>query len=169
MKLNLGSGITSVASLNVIALDQTGWKHIDICAAYNPHECYDITTGIREQDNSVEEIWMGDFFEHIMRKHTKFLLQECCRVLQPGGRLRISVPDMEQIMPKWLKNGEDESGSIWGGQGDAHDGTNAIADTHFNGYIEVSLKKLLLSAGFKTINRIRIHIHSCELSVEAYK
>lgn len=50
-KLNLGSGISGPAALNVITLNQIGWKFIDICSRYNPHECYDISTGIREQDN----------------------------------------------------------------------------------------------------------------------
>lgn len=189
MKLNLGSGINGVASLNVITMDQTGWKFIDICKDYPAHEHYDITTGIREEDNTIEEIWMGDFFEHLMRKNAKFVIQECFRVLKKDGKLRVSVPDMAVVMPLWLAHNTQLDcapsfingaplfndtfvmlldGCIWGGQDDLH-GKNCEADTHYNGYTEKSLKKLAKLVGFSNINRISIHGTWFELAIEAYK
>src|ERR1700722_7231417 len=86
-KLNLGSGINGAAAMTDITFDQREWKNIDICPSYETHECYDISKGIHEADNSIEEIWMGDFFEHILRARSSFLLGECYRVLKPHGRL----------------------------------------------------------------------------------
>jgi hypothetical protein len=170
MKLNLGSGISGAAALNVITLDQAGWKFVDICAAYNPHECYDISTGIREPDNSVEEIWMGDFFEHLLRLKAAFVIKECHRVLQRGGRVRISVPDMTVAMKGWLESDGDikYSSLIWGDQDETFQ-RNSIPSAHFNGYTETSLRKLLTSVGFRDIRRIGIHKNWFELAVEAFK
>lgn len=189
MKLNLGSGISGHDALNVITLDHTDWKFIEICESYYAHEHYDITTGIRELDNSIEEIWMGDFFEHLLRIKSKFVMQECFRVLQPGGRLQMSVPDMTIAMPLWLAyntqldlppafmNGKplfDERFSeelydcIWGGQ-DRSNQVNSIPDSHFNGFTEKSLKKLITNVGFSTVNRISIHGTWYELAIEAFK
>jgi ubiquinone/menaquinone biosynthesis C-methylase UbiE len=189
MKLDLGSGQTCPAPLNVITLDHTGWKHIDICPLFKTDECYDISEGIREKDNSVEEIWMGDFFEHLLRLKAKFVMKECCRVLQPGGRLRISVPDMAIAMPLWLAhetqhecapqfvNGKplftDDFGHglyvcIWGDQDEKYQ-INSIPDSHKSGYTEKSLKNLMKSSGFSKTDRISIHGTWYELAIDAYK
>jgi predicted SAM-dependent methyltransferase len=171
IKLNLGSGISGPMALNVITMNQSEWKSIDICAAYNPHECYDISNGIKEPDDSIEEIWMGDFFEHLLRLKDIFVIKECFRVLKSGGKIQISVPDMAIIMPKWLESdGEntDYSELIWGDQDGMYQ-RNSIPSSHFHGYTENSIKKLLTNTGFKDIKRIGIHKHWCELAVEAYK
>jgi hypothetical protein len=170
-KLNLGSGISGPAALNVITLHQAGWKSIDICAAYNPHECYDISQGIREEDGTIEEIWMGDFFEHLLRLKAKFVIKECFRVMKMGSKIRISVPDMTIVMSKWLaSNGENSDCSelIWGDQDEMYQ-RNSIPSAHFAGYTEQSLTKLLTSVGFREVKRIGIHKNWCELAVEAYK
>lgn len=171
MKLNLGSGISGSNALNIITSDQHDWKSIDICENYKADEHYDISTGIKEQDNSVEEIWMGDFFEHLLRIKAVFVITECYRVLKYGGKIQVSVPDMAIVMPKWLQfSGENLNCSelIWGDQDELYQ-RNSIPSSHFHGYTEVSLTKLLKSIGFKEVNRIGIHRNWCELAVEAYK
>ena len=172
MKLNLGSGINDIYALLATNPTNGDWKNIDICAKYNPNECYDISTGIREKDNSIDEIWMGDFFEHLLRLKAKFVMQECFRVLEKGGKLRISVPDMEVVMPIWLNGNEEEKFQmgrlIWGEQ-DEKNQHNCIPDSHFYGYTESSLKQLILSCGFEQVNRISIHGLWFELAFEAFK
>ena len=102
MKLNLGSGISGLDALDIVARDHSDWKSIDICEGYPADEHYDISTGIREKNNSIDEIWMGDFFEHLLRIKAKFVMEECFRVLKHNGRMRMSVPDMAVVMPLWL-------------------------------------------------------------------
>jgi predicted SAM-dependent methyltransferase len=168
-KLNLGSGISGPAALNVITLNQAGWKSIDICADYDPHECYDITTGIREEDGTIEEIWMGDFFEHLLRLKAQFVIRECFRVLRIGGHIRISVPDMAIVMPRWLAtSGAEGTELIWGDQDETYQ-KNSIPSSHFHDYTEQSLIKLLKSVGFREVKRVGIHKNWCEFAVEAYK
>lgn len=171
MKLNLGSGISGLDALNIITHEHDDWKSVDICQHYTTDECYDISKGIRESNNSVEQIWMGDFFEHLLRLDAKFVVKECYRVLQPGGKLQISVPDMTVVMPIWLAADGDDSahvGLIWGDQDELYR-KNEIPSVHKAGYTEVSLKKLFKEAGFTTINRTNIHGVWFELALEMYK
>jgi ubiquinone/menaquinone biosynthesis C-methylase UbiE len=189
MKLNLGSGISGLAALDIITHDYSGWKSIEICESYKADEHYDISTGIREKDNSIEEIWMGDFFEHLLRVKAKFVMGECFRVLKYGGRLRISVPDMAVVMPLWLAhqlqpdlppqftNGipminpmlaHQLYTCIWGDQ-DEKNQKNQIPDSHFNGYTEKSLRQMIRDAGFTRLNRIPIHGVWYELAMDVYK
>lgn len=171
MKLNLGSGSTHPAALNVITMDHTGWKSIDICTLYKADEHYDISEGIREKNDSIEEIWMGDFFEHLLRLKALFVIEECFRVLKPGGKLLISVPDMKIVMPLWLEsNGTDLNQSIliWGDQDEIRQ-KNAIPSVHKFGYTETSLINIFKEAGFSKINRTGIHKNWFELALEVYK
>lgn len=46
-------------------------------------------------DASVEEILMLDFLEHFPYAQTRWILEECWRVLKPGGVVEIQVPDFE--------------------------------------------------------------------------
>jgi Methyltransferase domain len=178
ISLNLGSGANCPTALNVVTLDHTGWKHIDICPLYHTTECYDITQGIREDDNSIETVYMGDFFEHLLRIKATFVLQECFRVLQPGGKILISVPDMLTVMLLWLNGGGVAMGHndfdrcsqlIWGEQDEQVKSGNTIPDSHFAGYTLISLTNILAQTGFVRIERTYINGCWYELAMIAYK
>ena len=167
MNLNLGCG-PNRASLNVITLDHAGWKFIDCWEPYNPDECYDFSLGIREPDDSVRAIWLGDALEHCVKWRVKDLLKDCHRVLTPGGQLLISVPDMTVVMPRWLAGETELDGLIWGHQNESGGG-NERGDTHKNGWTETTLFAALRLAGFSVMRRIPIHGVWYELAVEAVK
>ena len=167
-KLNLGSGINGYDALCVITKNPQEWKCIDVCTHYWADEHYDISTGIREPDGSVEAIWMGDFFEHLHRAKAPFVLSECYRVMAPGGKLLISVPNMILTMRRWLaSDGLDEgcANLIWGQQGEG----NANPDSHYNGFTEIKLRKMLEEAGFTNIVRQSFHGVWFELGMMAVK
>jgi predicted SAM-dependent methyltransferase len=171
MRLNLGSGINGYATINVISNDHSDWKNIEIYEEYQADEHYDIGTGIREIDSSVEMIWLGDFFEHLTRVRAKFVAKECYRVLQPEGKLLISVPDMTKVIPKYLESdGLDDNITmlIWGQQDELY-GKNCLPDSHYAGYTENSLKKVFLDAGFTRMRRKKIHDVWYELAMEMFK
>jgi predicted SAM-dependent methyltransferase len=53
----------------------------------------DIRKRLPFSDNSVSAIYGGEVLEHLTCEQGQRLLRECYRVLQPGGVLRLRVPD----------------------------------------------------------------------------
>ncbi len=69
---------------------------------------HDIRNPFPLPDNSVTRIHCEDFLEHITREEIELLLEECFRLLKPGCRMRIGVPDYNN--PKdslFLQQGRD--------------------------------------------------------------
>lgn len=88
-------------------------------------------------DNSVDEIRCVHMLEHLSYKEVPEALQEWHRVLKPGGRLRVSVPDVESVVklrdsdPHWAFY-------LMGGQTDANDfHKSAWDETRLQGYLEL--------------------------------
>src|SRR5688572_12610530 len=48
---------------------------------------------IPREDNSLDEIYAGHFFEHLTPAEGKEFLREAFRVLKPGGKIGLVVPD----------------------------------------------------------------------------
>lgn len=85
-KLNIGCGN--------IHLDDC--KNIDISSTAKADEVYDVSTGVREEDNSIEEIVCGCMLEQLdTNKDFVFVLNEFWRVLKLEGILRGYVPSTD--------------------------------------------------------------------------
>lgn len=54
----------------------------------------DLSKGIPLPDNTVEQIYSGDFYEHFTFEEGLALLKECKRVLKPGGFIAFQIPDI---------------------------------------------------------------------------
>ncbi|NOH31507.1 class I SAM-dependent methyltransferase [Vibrio mediterranei] len=81
-----------------------GWENIDL--GYGDIS-FDLTKGLPYDDNSVKAIYMGHIFEHLEYKdESSSLLLECHRVLKPGGRIRIVVPDIEAFLNAYVHHDE---------------------------------------------------------------
>src|SRR5271163_1584136 len=68
-----------------------GWITIDItrhCDIY-----WDLRRGIPFPNESIAKIYSSHFFEHLSFNEAQIFLEECKRVLAPGGRFLICVPD----------------------------------------------------------------------------
>lgn len=95
-----------------------GWVNIDL------NKCADICLDLREAlpfpDNSVKMVYSEHFFEHLSLEEGISFLRECLRVLLPGGRLSVGVPDAQICMRdyvsgdrgKWLRQ-RDRSHPKW--------------------------------------------------------
>lgn len=113
MRLNIGSHNVRV----------DGFKNVDIFALENvdivmditevpwvgrtpdgkiPEETGTVFTGVFMND-SVDEILMVEVLEHLSFHDTVKVLREMYRVLKPGGKLHIQVPDCGSMMEMYVR------------------------------------------------------------------
>lgn len=87
--VNLGSGGNG----------KPGWVNVDIFPAAGVNCLYDCRKKLPFASNSVRGIFCEHFVEHLdYTEELPHFLSECRRVLQPGGVLRIIVPDAERYL-----------------------------------------------------------------------
>jgi predicted SAM-dependent methyltransferase len=114
MKLNLGCGSTTPA----------GWHNVDYAlgarlaglpgfAFVNSRlrlfdldwaqriTIHDLRKDFPWPDGSAEAIYSSHTFEHLTRAQGGHFMREAYRVLRPGGRLRLVVPDLEHIVARY--------------------------------------------------------------------
>jgi hypothetical protein len=86
LRLNLGSGEYPLA----------GWVNVDIAPGMGVDLVWDLSVMPWVwPNNSAEGIHASHILEHFSRGDGILFLQECKRVLQPGGTLTLAVPDMD--------------------------------------------------------------------------
>jgi len=94
--LNLGSGPRGLNSANWINVD--GYKDTNVMYYM------DFNRDLPFQDNSFAGVFCEHVLEHFDIEDGQRILRECCRVLQPGGCIRIIVPDGRKIMHEYFNN-----------------------------------------------------------------
>lgn len=92
MKLNLGSGYTY----------KPGYKRLDIDEKCKPDYLLDIRDLSSIPDDSVEEIYTAHTIEHIMLFELFPTIRGFCRILKPGGKITVIVPDSETVSQDWV-------------------------------------------------------------------
>lgn len=93
MKLELGSGYSPTP----------GYTHVDL----NPNAPQVDHVGLAWPldwigDGTVTEIRAVDVLEHLSYRDTSAVLADWARVLAPGGRLFVQVPDAHEIMRRYV-------------------------------------------------------------------
>ena len=73
---------------------------------------------LKYADNSVAEIRASHVLEHFSFRDAVTALEDWVRVLEPGGRIRIAVPDVDKCLNS---NSEDRLFHLMGGQTDEND------------------------------------------------
>ena len=103
MLVNLGAGDAG----------HPGWVNVDRAPGPNVNCIYDARKKLPFEDGSVKGIFTEHFFEHVdYEEQAPLLLAECHRVLQPGGVIRIIVPDAEKYIRAYVSGGWDQLSSI---------------------------------------------------------
>lgn len=108
-------------------------------------------------DNSVEEIRASHLLEHFGHGEVAKVVKEWTRVLKPGGKLKIAVPDFDRIVERYSNGHRHDpilEAYLFGGQVDAND----FHKTFFN---EEKLRRLMESAGLDSIKRWQSEIEDC--------
>lgn len=59
---------------------------------------------IPEENNSADVIYTSHMLEHIEKKELTVFFQESRRILKSGGIMRVSVPDIQLQIERYLKN-----------------------------------------------------------------
>lgn len=103
LKLNIGAG----------AVEIEGFEPVDRRFG---KEAYPLPY----EDESVDEIRASHILEHFGHREVPDVLRDWCRVLKPGGKIRIAVPDFDKITTEFRDDPRFE-GYIFGGQTDEND------------------------------------------------
>ncbi len=98
--------------------------------------------------------------EHLAPTQVAVALQEFLRVLKPGGRLAIVVPDLEGVKPDFTVLYESPAGPVCGHDlyyGMAKFSHDNIFMAHRCGFVTDTLRDVLEAVGFKDVELRRIH------------
>lgn len=141
-KLHLGCGPKHIP----------GFYHVDILDYPNVDRQAPVTDLSFIEDNQVELIYAAHLLEHFSRAEFFAVLAEWFRVLEPGGVLRLAVPDFGAVARLYV-SGEFEGGMeynflglVVGGQRDEYDFHKMIFDEPF-------LTRALKATGFTEVRR----------------
>lgn len=100
--------------LEIGAGDKKGendWITLDItrnCDIY-----WDLQKGIPFPNESIHKIYSSHLFEHFSFKEGQKLLDECLRVLVPGGSFSICVPNAKIYIEAYLRNQDLDSSTFF--------------------------------------------------------
>lgn len=94
LRLHLGSG----------GEHKDGWVNVDLVG--DPIDlAWNLAKGIPFEDGRVDAIFHEHLLEHIPMEDGYGFMQECFRVLRPGGVLRVGVPDAGMLCASYVGDG----------------------------------------------------------------
>jgi predicted SAM-dependent methyltransferase len=135
-----------------------GWINLDM----NPKGDFtlDLREGLPFADASVERIYSEHALEHFRREDdAPFLLAECHRVLEPGGEIRITVPDAAVFLDYYAGRLDPERAEAVAKTHSGFAGTpmdvvnSALKHQHQYLYDAETLGRLLEEVGFSDVRR----------------
>ncbi len=94
-KLHLGCGTNKLS----------GWINIDSIKGCSPDLVHDITQPLPYDDLTVDEILAEDLLEHFDKYMRFVVFGEWARVLKPGGKITMQVPNFKKIIFRYFKFG----------------------------------------------------------------
>lgn len=92
--LNLGCGHTY----------HKDWLNIDFVSNSEYVTAHNLLNGVPIKDNSVDVVYHSHVLEHFSKEDGFHFMQECHRVLNENGIIRIAVPDLETIAKEYIRN-----------------------------------------------------------------
>jgi predicted SAM-dependent methyltransferase len=135
LRLHLGCG----------DIDHPGFVNIDARPRPHVHHVRGLDDLSIFKDGSVAMIYTSHCLEHVSHRRVPRVLEEWHRVLRPGGRLRISVPDFELLVQAYLDTGHD----IRSVQQPLMGAQDYALNFHHCAFNAAELSRLLIQAGFK--------------------
>jgi len=126
---------------------------------------YDLARLLPLADSVCSEIYSSHFLEHLAAVEGARLLEDCYRVVRPGGRLRTCVPDFAKLARAYVAGDTEHFASLYqifaGRMGDGVTGGDTIMDAVNNSlyqfgehrcmYDTEKLARLLSAIGFSRV------------------
>lgn len=94
INVNLGCG--------PVFVDSPQWLNLDFSPSTSAVRQANLLDRLPLADEFASLVYSSHFLEHVPRALVAGLLQECLRVLKPGGVMRIVVPDLENLAREYL-------------------------------------------------------------------
>jgi predicted SAM-dependent methyltransferase len=126
----------------------------------------DVRRGLPYADGSARYVYSSHMIEHLAPWQARALLQECLRVLEPGGLLRLATPDLAAVVESYREgvsnDGESAADTFMAGFGHFVEQPGPRLATvlrrlftapHQWLYDEESLTRLLRESGFVDVMR----------------
>jgi len=131
-----------------------GWKILDAL----PGPDVDFVGGFTDlsflPEDSCSEVYASHVFEHLGYDHElPVALTHIYRVLKPGGRLRLSVPDLEMLCRLFLHPSLDGD-ARWSVMRLMFGGRTSESDVHQSGLTLEFMLAFLTELGFRDIKRV---------------
>lgn len=169
--LNIGCG--------ELGIDSENWFNLDGYPANGVDYCCNLRRRLPFADCCFQGIYSEHFFEHLYIEDAKSFLSECIRILQPGGFIRLSVPDGELYLRNYFENKEwmlqqiDARGWMHEPERKLRTPMELVNDVfrqklqHQYCYDFETISLLLNEAGFKNISRVTFSSGGCkELQID---
>ena len=80
------------------------WENFDYAPTHRLVKKANLREGIPLPDNYASVVYHSHVLEHFPKSEAHSFLMQCYRILQPGGIIRIAVPDLETIAKLYLEN-----------------------------------------------------------------
>tara|TARA_R110000822_G_scaffold296395_2_gene418822 strand:+ start:642 stop:1181 length:540 start_codon:yes stop_codon:yes gene_type:complete len=139
MKINMGCGWRDFGD-DWVHIDSGDYKHLD----------YESIIDLSQfEDNTVELVYASHVIEYFDREDIPKVLKEWRRILQPGGKLRIAVPNFYEISRLYTKENYSLNKFVGLLYGRMPMGDQMIY--HKTVYDFDSLKDVLETAGFQNV------------------
>jgi predicted SAM-dependent methyltransferase len=139
IRLNLGGRGTKIK----------GFQTVDLSEEHDVQIKSDVSNLWMFRDESVDEIYASQILEHFPHVRTESVLKEWYRVLKPGAKITIGVPDFHRTIELYLKIGLVPwvTNFLYGDQG------YPLA-YHYAPFTFASLAGILSKVGFVKIKRL---------------
>lgn len=177
MKLNVGSSSCHLNDWINLEFDENYWRKctfsgekISSKATRNMPDVFGDGRRLNYPDNHFDELRSSHVLEHIPQQECLKTLREWHRVLEPGGIIRVIVPDFGFVIDKWLNKEENkewwdvylndkglymesERGKPFDNIDDCMMHIFYLSGHHVNAFTHDRLKYLLEEVGFTDIER----------------
>lgn len=80
------------------------WVNLDMYSSSPLVRAHNLLTGIPFGAATFDAVYHSHVLEHFSQSAARRLLEECLRVLKPGGVLRVVVPDLEAVAVGYLES-----------------------------------------------------------------